>query len=279
MRTHADRDETESGGDYDVPGGDYDVPGGDYGAPDDYAWNTADSAAYWRRRFFILCGGVVALGVCAWLFPAGHRTPAHPSAAASASMAALQSQQALPPAATGSAWPVPTPAARQSTAPTASPAAPAKPPAAAKQKVSTAYHPRLAGAAGATCAPADIVLSLFTSQSRYTADKRPVFNVYAVSTSAAACTMPYGAGSVQVVVTRQGRVVWDSAACEPSAARPVRFTPGVPQVLSMIWNRAAARPAGCAGTLPADFAGSVDAVATTKGGQSSSVVTVKLERS
>jgi hypothetical protein len=114
------------------------------------------------------------------------------------------------------------------------------------------------------------VLSLFTGESSYPRGARPNFSVYAVSTSAAACTLPYGAGSVQVVVTWHGHVVWDSAACKPAAAQPVQFTLGVPQELTMIWNPKAAAPAGCAGSLPAGAAGTLDAVAMSDG-QSSPV--------
>ena len=244
----------------------------------DETWDLRNDRTYWRRRFFILCGGVVALGTCAWLFPAAHQPSAREVAATRASMAALAKQQALPPVAYGSAWPVPsTPAASRTPPPTASagPAAATKSP---QQKVSTADRPApvpsASGRAGA-CAPADIVLSLFTSQSSYAKGERPKFSVYAVSTSGAPCTLPYGAGSVQVVVTRHGHVVWDSAACEHSAVKPVQFTPGVPQLLTMVWNPTATEPAGCAGSLPAGTSGALDAVAMSDG-QSSSVRTFKV---
>lgn len=237
-----------------------------------------DVAAYWRRRFLILCGGVAALGVCAWLLPGAH-DPARPTAAASASMAALAKQQSLPPAATGSAWapPSPTPQSTPSASP-ASLAATAKP---AKQKVSAADRPRASTTPGApACSPAGIVLSLFASQPSYAAGEAPVFSVYAVSTSGSACTMPYGAGSVQVVVTQHGQVVWDSAACKPAAAKNVRFTLGVPQVLTLSWNRTTSGAAGCAGSLPAGAAGTFDAVAMRGGqsGPSSPVITFKLAK-
>lgn len=235
-------------------------------------WEPDNERAYWRRRFFILCGGVVALGVCAWLFPGAHQPPASAVAAARASVAALASQQALPSVAYGSAWPVPS---KSAAFPTAFPTPSAKPASTAK-KAGTATHPTpTTSASGGTaaaspCAPAHIVLSLSTSQSSYAKGDEPRFSVYAVSTASAACTLPYGAGSVRVVVTRHGRVVWDSAACKPPAAKPVRFTLGVPQVLTVIWNPAATKPAGCAGTLPAGASGTLDAVATS-GGQSSPV--------
>ena len=251
-----------------------------YRAPDEETWHHGDPRAYWRRRFFILCGGVAALGICAWLFPGTHHTQARPSAAVSASMAALAGRQSLPPAATGSAWAPPSPT--PSPSPSASPAASARLAAAAKkakQKVGLTYrpHPSASGtaAAGAACAPADIVLSLFASKSSYSPGDPPSFSVYAVSTSGSACTMAYGAGSLQVVVTRHGQVVWDSAACKPAAAKPAQFTLGVPKELTLTWNRKAAGPAGCAGSLPAGATGTFDAVAM-RGSQSSPVATFKI---
>jgi hypothetical protein len=69
--------------------------------------------------------------------------------------------------------------------------------------------------------------------------------------------------------------VWDSAACKPAAAQPVRFTLGVPQELTMTWDPKAAKPAGCAGSLPAGATGTLDAVAMSDG-QSSPVRTFTL---
>lgn len=256
--------------------------------PDD-GTRPADAGAYWRRRFLILCGGVVVLGACALLFPGAHHAQGHPSAAASASVAALTRQQSLPPAATGSAWqpPSPSPSPSPSAHPSPSASASATPSAAAKkskQKASTSSRPHssasAAGSGGArSCSPGDIVLSLFTGKPSYAAGDEPEFSVYAVSTGSAPCTMPYGAGAVSVVVTRHGQVVWDSAACKPAAAKPVQFTQGVPQVLTFAWNRKATSPAGCAGSLPASASGTLDAVAmpgSSGGGKPSPVARFKI---
>jgi hypothetical protein len=255
MRMDADSDEEGCGDGYDASG--------------DEAWDPGNDRAYWRRRFFILCGGVVALGACAWLFPGAHQPSAHDVSATRASMAALAKRQALPPAAYGSPWPEPSKAAAS---PTPSPVV--------ASTAGAAYHPgpvpsASASASPAACAPADIVLSLFTSQSSYAKGARPKFSVYAVSTSATACTLAYGASSVRVVVTRHGQVVWDSAACKSAAAEPAAFTLGVPHVLTIVWDPKAAAPAGCAGSLPAKTRGTLDAVAMSDG-QSSPVHTFKL---
>jgi hypothetical protein len=238
-----------------------------------------DPDAYWRRRFFILGGGIVVVGLCVWLFPGAHHAAPRTSAAATASMAALDKRGELPAAAYGSAWPGPTPkpAATPSAArTTAKSADPRKTASRAYGDVSPSPSPSptptasAAAVKGPPCAPTDIVLSLFTGQPSYGQGASPTFDVYAVSTSSAACTLSYGPGSVQVAVTSRGRVVWDSAACKPPAAAAVRFTLGVPQVLSITWNRHASEPAGCAGTLPAGASGTFDVVATTDG-QSSPV--------
>ena len=121
------------------------------------------------------------------------------------------------------------------------------------------------------------MLSLFTSQASYSQDAQPQFNVYAVSTAASQCQMAYGAGSVRVIVTKNGQVVWDSAGCKPPAAKTVRFQRGVPQLLTISWNRHATSPSGCAGSLPAGAWGTFQAVAMITG-QTSPVRTFALLR-
>jgi hypothetical protein len=245
-----------------------------------------DPNAYWRRRFFILGGGIAVVGLCVWLFPGAHDAAPRTTAAARASMAALDKRGELPPAAYGKTWPDPSP--KPTATATAAPSAtetPAK--GADRRPAATRAHPDASpsqtpsGSAGPVkaprCAPSDIVLSLFTGQPSYGQGALPEFDVYAVSTSSAACALNYGPGSVQVVVTRKGRVVWDSAACKPSGAAAVRFTLGVPQMLSIAWNRQAKSPSGCAGTLPAGASGTFDAVALTDG-QSSPVRSFTLSR-
>jgi hypothetical protein len=232
----------------------------------------ADPSAYWRRRFFILGGGLAVLAVLAWQFT-GKGPSAGTPAADGSSMAALQAGETLPSAAYGSPAAAPsltTPAEIPPT--TAPPVTPSAKQSSAKPKPTASAS---AKAAGSTCASGDIVLSLFTSQASYGQTAQPQFHVYAVSTASSPCQLPYGAGSVRVVVTRHGQVVWDSSACRPATATPVQFQLGVPQLLTVSWNRQATSPSGCAGSLPAGTTGTFDAVAQTAG-QSSQVRTFKL---
>jgi hypothetical protein len=237
---------------------------------------STDPSAYWRRRFFILGGGLAVLAVLAWMFTGkGPGPSAGPSAAARSSMAALQAGETLPAAAYGR------PAAAPSLTTPAETPPPSAPPPSPSAKQSSAKASATASAsgaaAGASCKPGDIVLSLFTTQVSYGQTAQPQFHVYAVSTANRPCQLPYSAGSVQVVVTRKGQVVWDSATCGAAIGKPVQFQLGVPQVLTVSWNRKAASPAGCAGSLSPGAWGTFDAVAMTAG-RSSAVRTFQLAR-
>ena len=232
----------------------------DYGTAVDEGWDPEADRVYWRRRFLILCAGVIALGVCAWLIPGAHTPSGRAAAAARQSVAALNKPQVLPTAAYGGAWASPTPAV-PSVPPSTAPAKPASTHPATGRRPS----PTASAAGTARCAPAGIVLSLFTSQPSYARGASPAFSVYAVSTKAAACSLSFGAGAVQVIVTRNGHVVWDSTACRPAPAKPARFTLGVPQVLTLTWNPRATRPSGCGGSLTAGESGTFDAVAMSYG--------------
>ena len=229
----------------------------------------ADPSAYWRRRFFILGGGLAVLAVLAWQFT-GKGPSASTPAADSSSMAALRAAQTLPSAAYGSPAAVPSLATPVEIPPTT------PPPTTPSTKQASAHPSATSTAsAGPTCAPGDIVLTLVTSQASYGQAAQPEFHVYAVSTASSPCQLAYGAGSVHVVVTRHGQVVWDSSACKAAAAKPVQFQLGVPQLLTVSWDRQAAGPSGCAGSLSAGATGTFDAVAQAAG-QSSEVRTFKL---
>ena len=251
----ADSDEERLDEEYD---GAYDLG---YDAAADEGWDLGADRVYWRRRFLILCAGVIALGVCAWLIPGVNSPSKRAIAQARQSAAALSKRQVPSAVAYGGAWASPTPAA------------PSAPPSAAPAKLANTKRPAPGGhpspapgrAGPSLCAPAGIVLSLFTSQARYARGARPAFSVYAVSTKATACTLSFGAGAVQVIVTRGGHVVWDSAACRPAPAKPARFTLGVPQVLTLTWNPRATRPSGCGGSLRAGESGTFGAVAMSHG--------------
>ena len=238
----------------------------------------------------MLGGGVAVSAVLAWQFTGARLgPPAGADAASRSSATAALIPDALPSAAYGNTWASPSPATSVTAVATTAAAAPSasattQPSATAERKPTPS--PRASSSATTTppalakvarCAPADIVLSMVPAQTAYASGTQPRFEVFAVSTAAAQCELPFGPGSVRVIVTRHGHVVWDSAACAAAAAPTVRFTRGVPQVLTISWNRAAKHPAGCAGSLSPGEWGTFYAVAVS-GGEVSHVRSFKLLR-
>lgn len=222
-----------------------------------------DPDAYWRRRFFILGGGLAVLMVLAWLFGGGGPSPqASRTAAARASVAAEQNRGSLPSAATGQPSPGPS---SLSPSPSVSPSPPASPSGSASSGTAGGTIGGAPGkGAGAACPPGRVVLTLFTSEPAYPAGDQSVFRVYAVSTSQSPCRMKYGPAAVRILVTRHGRKMWDSAACPAAGgARTASLTPGVPQGVTLAWNRKA--PGRCGGTAPSGDSGTFQAMAEADG--------------
>jgi hypothetical protein len=240
------------------------------------AWGVSDYRdldSYWRRRFFILAAGFVILCGLTWALSAllGPARSIQVGGSADA-------RSVLP--ARGKPSPVgygPTSGAMAASVSEA-PSAPGKGAAPDQRRPSRAGGRALPAA----CPPASIVLSLLTSQARYGQGQEPQFEVYAVSTAHGACNLAFSPSAVRVMVTSQGHVVWDSAACGSggvaSARGPVRFRPGVPRVATVTWSRRAGT-AGCAGPAGAraGAAGTYEVLATTDG-ESSPVRTFTLSR-
>ena len=218
----------------------------DPGGPDPEDDWYRDEAAYWRRRFLVLACGLAIVGGISWGLSA-LLGPARPLRTGGAAQASLAVQDTLPPAALGYPAGV-------------HPSSPGKP---SPRSTANSVH---SVSPDAACSPSALVLSLFTAQSTYGPGQQPQFEVYAVSTAPGSCTLAFGPSLVRVVVTRHGRVLWNSAKCPPStrAVRSVRFTQGVPQVAALAWNRKALTP-NCAGSLPTGTRGTVNAVATAYG--------------
>ncbi|MBO0821200.1 MAG: hypothetical protein J2P26_10150 [Nocardiopsaceae bacterium] len=248
-----------------------------------------DPEVYWRRRFFILGGGLTVLMVLAWLFGGGSgpgKQQSH-TAAVQASVAARQAQGALPSAAYGGPYGArpsasgsgsPSPSASGSASPSASGtpspsrSASGSASASASGKASASPSPKASRTSGAKgksgaakrCPAGSVVLTVVTSRSAYRSGEQPKFSVYAVSTSASGCQLKYGPGAVRVVVTRHGKVVWNSAACKAArrGARTVRLAQGVPQEVALSWNR---KSGSCAGTRSHGSSGTFEAVASADG--------------
>lgn len=241
------------------------------------AYRDEDADAYWRRRVFILVGGMVILGLLAWaLSGSGGTRPA--SAARQAALDQIRAANGLPSAAYGhspAAAPV-TPDAAGSPGTGAGSPSPADSNAKAGQKTAkgkggkagqkTAKAAKSAKAharTGSWCPPGSVVMTLFSAKPGYPPGQRVVFDVYAVSTADSGCAFRFGPGAVRVVVTQHGRVVWNSVECPTAIVRKVRLARGVPVQMSVTWNRQAGY--GCRGWLPAGADGRFTAVARAAG--------------
>src|ERR1700733_13223170 len=83
---------------------DEEVSGDEYGGSYDEGRDLSDDRAFWRRRVFILCAGVVALRGGGWVVPGRPPPPARPSPRS-------RSVRRCPPPRTGARGRVPSPAA------------------------------------------------------------------------------------------------------------------------------------------------------------------------
>jgi hypothetical protein len=252
-------------------------------------WLSAPDA-YWRRRFLILASGLIGLGLLTWGASA-LLGPAKPIGAGQSARAVAENRKTLPPAAYGlPAMPPTDPASASSeqvgpnqgvtsaAAPVRGGLTPSGPPAGSiaasvggpaqpsPARGTATAGPGVTASPAAGCQPGSIVLSLFTGKPRYGPAEQPRFTVYVVSTAQAPCRVAYAPPFARVVVTRNGQVVWDSAACAAAdgGVRSASLTPGVPTVVLLAWNRKAPSQ-GCAGSAPAGTTGPMAAVAMAAG--------------
>jgi hypothetical protein len=233
------------------------------------AYRDGNPDEYWRRRVFLLAAGLVVLGLLAWAVSGSGG--GKPGSAGSGRQPVL-SATGLPAAAYGSAAASGPPSAGAVPAfATASPT-PAR---SRSPKRSPRKRPRTRHHASAWCPSGSVVMTVFTSRPSYQVGQHPVFTVYAVSTVPGGCEMRFGPAAVRIIVTRHGRVVWNSSQCPAPAARTARLRRGVPAQMSVTWNRRAAF--GCRGWLPANSYGNFSATARARVA-SSPAVTFELVR-
>ena len=245
-------------------------------------WDLGADRVYWRRRFFILCGGVVALGVCAWLFPGAH-PPSARRGRRRAPVGGGADKRQVP--ALGRLRQRVAERRRQGGAARRRASARPLPRRSRADEAQSGHRPQPAepaGARGGHGARARRLTSCSACSPASPATRegaRPTFSVYAVSTSAAACTLPLrrrlGPGGRDAATgtwcgTRR------RASPAPADAGPVhaRRPAGADADLESARRR---RPSGCAGSLPAGASGTFDAVAMSDG-QSSPVRAFKLGR-
>jgi hypothetical protein len=202
-------------------------------------------ATYWRRRLIALAAGMSVLALAAWAFAGALRgsDSAAGTGGGGPGRGAAQGAVAGQSAAAG--------AASHGTAASASTRA-------GRQHAATAADNRVRR----TCQAADVVLSLFSSQTSYTVRETPEFEVDVVSTASKSCLFDIGSGHVILRITEGATRVWTSADCaEGESSLVTELQRGVPTVVPIGWDGQYSSP-GCPVPGAQAGAGSYTAVAS-----------------
>lgn len=220
----------------------------------------ADGAdVYWRRRFFALAAGLSVLGVLVWALSGmtgGHQSPGTADGGNGSGNGQAPAAYRSP---VSGAAPSPTAATTGGASTSSSAATPGATPAASGAMPASAYgRERTSGAAtpagstgavttgtqastagnGGRCPSGDVVLSLTTATTSYTAHRAPMFHVDVVSTDSATCSYDIGPAALTMTVRSKTGVAWRSNACaRKPTAKTVKLHRGVPDMVTISWNR------------------------------------------
>jgi hypothetical protein len=171
-----------------------------------------DVEAYWRRRVYVLAGGIALIGLVAWACSGSdHKrsTAQVRNAAATVSPAA-----ALP-------------AAGATPTPTATVTVTATPTATVEKKHS-----------GDQCDAPDVVVGLTPTGTLFKGKQHPRFALSVVNTGRQACTFDVGPKALLIRISSGSDRVWSSAQCASGAGPNLQMLQrGVPYLATLDWDR------------------------------------------
>jgi mRNA-degrading endonuclease toxin of MazEF toxin-antitoxin module len=172
-----------------------------------------DVEAYWRRRVYVLAGGITLIGLVAWACSgSGHKRSTAQVRNAAATMS---------PAA---ALPVP----GTTPSPTATVTVTATPTAALPEK----KH------AGDQCEAADVVVGVTPTGTVFKGKQHPRFGLSVVNTGRRACTFDVGPKALLIRISSGTDLVWSSARCVGGAGSNLPMLQrGVPYLATLDWDR------------------------------------------
>lgn len=170
-----------------------------------------DVEAYWRRRVYVLTGGIALIGMLAWACSgSGHKKPA-----AQVRDAAATTSPQTAPAATAA---TPTPAVTVTV--TATPTAAS------------------AGHAGDQCDPGDVVVGVTPAATVFGGKQHPRFSLSVVNTGRRACTFDVGPKALLIRISSGADRVWSSDRCVGRAGANLQMLKrGVPYLATLDWDR------------------------------------------
>jgi hypothetical protein len=219
------------------------------------------SSIYWRRRFIALVTGLSVVAIVAWAFAGtlGGSSPAAGSTSTGRAAGGGAPQGAgAPTALTGSAS---TSAAAGTRLPASTPSpSPSGPGGMLTPQPHQFRPPALRGLP--LCARGSVVLSLFSSQARYSTRHAPEFDIDVVSTASRPCRFDIGSRYVLLKIYAGRSRIWSSADCaEGQASLVTELRRGVPTVLVVTWDGRQSAP-GCPVPGTAAASGNYTAVAS-----------------
>ncbi|MCO6004338.1 hypothetical protein NE236_05030 [Actinoallomurus purpureus] len=173
-----------------------------------------EADAYWRRRVYVLAGGITAIGLMAWTCSG----PDHKKSTAQVRNAA----------ATMTPLPV-----------TATPVATAATPAATVTvTVTPTAVPGVKPRSGDRCDDADVVVGLAPTKDLYKSKEHPRFRLSVVNAGRRACTFDVGAKALRLRITSGADPVWSSDRCADGPASDLQLLRrGVPYIADVDWDR------------------------------------------
>lgn len=179
---------------------------------EEYETDQSDVEAYWRRRVYVLAGGIALIGLVAWACSGSDHKR---STAQVRNAAATTSPSAGIPAA--GATPTPTVTVTVTATPS---------PSAEKNRV------------GDQCDPGDVVVGVTPTGTVFKGKQHPRFTVSVVNTGRRACTFDVGPKSLLIRITSGSDRVWSSAKCVGGVGTNIQMLRrGAPFLATLDWDR------------------------------------------
>lgn len=180
---------------------------------DDYG-GYSDPEAYWRRRVYVLAGGIALIGLVAWACSG----PDHKRSTAQVrNAAATMSPTAVRAPSGAGAAPTPTATVTVTATPTAAPG---------DQR------------AGDRCDASDVVVGLTPTGTVFTGRRHPRFGLSVVNTGRRTCAFDVGPKSLLIRISSGADRVWSSARCVSGAGPNLQMLRrGVPYLATLDWDR------------------------------------------
>jgi hypothetical protein len=173
-----------------------------------------DVEAYWRRRVYVLAGGIALIGLMAWACSgSGHKKPA---AQVRDAAATTSPQPGLSAGAGTAATPTPAVTVTVTVTPTTAPA----------------RH------AGDQCDPEDVVVGVTPAATVFKGKQHPRFSLSVVNTGRRNCTFDVGPKALRIRINSGPDRVWSSDRCVDRAGPNLQMLKrGVPYLPTLDWDR------------------------------------------